>query len=122
MWVNSDVGQLNTWVNSTCESTQDVSKVILWVMQHVCRLKQAELHQLSITTGSHPMRTEYWNSSIRPRVGTKRKRHARRRGAGLTPMPTAIMPMYSRDRMLVARNAASSSENMVISKPQFCTT
>ena len=67
------------------------------------------------------MRTEYWKSRISPRVGTKKKRHTRRRGPGLTPMPTAIMPMYSSDRMLVARNAATSRENMVISSPQFCT-
>ena len=67
------------------------------------------------------MRTEYWKSRISPRVGTKKKRHALRRGPGLTPMPTAIMPMYSSDRMLVARNAATSRENIVISSPQFCT-
>lgn len=70
---------------------------------------------------AHPMRTEYWKSRISPRAGTKKKRHARRRGPDLTPMPTAIMPMYSSDNMLVARNAAISRENMVISSPQFCT-
>ena len=67
------------------------------------------------------MRTEYWKSRVSPRVGTKKKRHARRRGPGLTPMPTAIIPMYSNDRILVARNAATNRENMVISRPQFCT-
>ena len=69
---------------------------------------------------THPMRTVYWNSSRRPKTGTKKKRQARRRGPGWAAMPTAIMPMYTRDRMLVARKAAISSENMVISKPQFC--
>ena len=69
---------------------------------------------------THPMRTVYWNSSRRPKTGTKKKRQARRRGPGWAAMPTAIMAMYTRDRMLVARKAATSSENMVISKPQFC--
>ena len=55
-----------------------------------------------------------------PSMGTKKKRHALRRGPGLAAMPVAIMPMYAKDRMLVAKNAATSSENMVSSNPQFC--
>lgn len=69
---------------------------------------------------THPMRTVYWSSRRRPKTGTKKKRQARRRGPGWAAMPTAITPMYTRDRMLVARKAATSSENMVISNPQFC--
>lgn len=68
------------------------------------------------------MRTVYWKMSMTPSIGTKKKRHALRRGEALAAMPVAIMPMYTSDRILVARNAATSSENMVSSSPQFCST
>lgn len=67
------------------------------------------------------MRTVYWKSRISPRVETKQKRHARRRGWDFAAIPIAIMPMYTNDRMLVAKNAATNREDMVNSSPQFCT-
>ena len=66
------------------------------------------------------MSTVYWRSRSRPSRGTNTKRQARRRGFTLAAMPTAIITMYTRDNILVAKKAATSRLDMASSRPQFC--
>ena len=100
---------------------KQIESNMLGTKQHVMPTSRYFTDRLeNLLTEAYPMRAVYWKSSKMPSMGTKQKRQALRLGPGRRPIPTAIMAMYTMDSMFVAKNAATSRVNIVISRPQFC--